>query len=303
MGSPSNGLAAALGILGAVGVCACSVGKGVGAASGVLYEYGCNNGGDYCASPGVCGTDANPVPYDLAPTFFAGETIDDLRQNNAGSAIMSNRIIIRLQRSGAQIELNDVLTFDVPTSYEVARCVRGRVDSVTGLNDWNEANCFRPSEAGPARIRVQHDSDILASLFLGSTCRRDLGGSQNLPANLVASAVSDPVPLAHTTATPPIVANGEWNSWVEFQEFGSAAQADRQPKARDPVSPKFRIHLDDRIHATTFYLSLVDQRVVNAVIKELPQPRPEIGGTMGGDPTTGQFDFNLQRGQSAQFFP
>jgi hypothetical protein len=35
-----------VGTFGALGLCACSVGKGVGATSGVLYEYGCHDHGD-----------------------------------------------------------------------------------------------------------------------------------------------------------------------------------------------------------------------------------------------------------------
>ena len=294
----------AIWIVGALGaLCACSVGKGVGAASGVLYEYGCNQYGDYCSAPGVCGTEANPVPYDLQPSFFAGEPINDLREYTAGSEIMNNRLTIRLQRSGKQIELTDVLTFDVSSYYEVARCVRGRVDPSTGLNDWDEANCFRASDTGPGRMRIQYDSDVRAFLALGSTCTRNLAGSKNRPINLVGSAVSAEVPLSYATAAPPVVANGAWESWVEFQEFGSAAQRDRQPQARDPISPKFLIQFGDRIYSTTFSLTLVDEAVVYAAKSNLAKPPPQIGGTMGGDPTTGRFDFDLERGQAAQFFP
>jgi hypothetical protein len=188
-------------LLGVLGLGGCSVGKGVGAASGTLYEYGCSKTGDYCSAPGVCGTEASPVAYDLRPSFFAGEPIDDLREHKSGSAIMSNRLIIRLQRSGKQIELNDVLTFDITTSYEVARCVRGRVDA-TGQNDWDEANCYRASDTGPGRMRVQHDSPLHASLTLKSTCT----------ANLVASAISAPVPLSYTSTTSPVVTDGSWDS-------------------------------------------------------------------------------------------
>jgi hypothetical protein len=257
-----------------------------------------------CSAPDVCGTEADPVPYDLAPTFFAGEPIDDLREYNAGSAIMKNRVIIRLQRSGKQIELNDVLTFDVSSSYEVARCVRGRVDPTTGLNDWKESNCFRASDTSPGRMRIQYDSDMLASLALGSTCARKIPpGSASRPTALVGSAVSAEVPLSYATAAQPIVSDGMWESWVEFQEFGSAAQVARQPQDRDPISPKFHLQFGERIYATSFFLTLVDDAVVHAAISNLPKPQPQIGGTMGGDPTTGRFDFDLQRGQGAQFFP
>jgi len=279
-------------ILAVWGLGGCSVGKGVGAASGTLYEYGCSKDGDYCSAPNVCGTEAVPVPYDLRPSFFAGEPIDDLREQNPGSAIMSNRLTIRLQRSGKQIELNDVLTFDITSSYEVARCVRGRVDD-SGQNDWDEANCFRASDTAPGRMRVQYDSPVHAGLTLKATCT----------ANLVASAVSAPVPLSFTATPNPVVTDGSWSSWVEFQEFASAAQVDTAPNARGAIDPKFHVQLGDRIYASSFALTLVDDQVVNAAIKDLPKPPASIGGTLGGDPATGRFDFDLERGQGAQFFP
>jgi hypothetical protein len=271
---------------------ACQLGRGVGAASGVLYEYGCSDSGDYC-SDGVCGTAASPVPYNLHPSYFAGEPIDDLRNYSAGTGIMLNRLTIRLQRSGKQIELNDVLSFDVSSSYEVARCVRGRVDGTTGKNDWDEANCYRASDNGPGRMRVQYDSEVHAALTLKATCE----------ANLVASAVSSPVPLSYSTSVGTPVPPAEWLSWVEFQDFGSAAQSDRPPQERDLVGPKFRIDFGERIYATSFLLTLADDSVVNSAIYDRPRPEPQIGGVLGGDPTTGRFDFDLQRGQGAQFFP
>ncbi len=279
-------------LLGA-GLAGCSVGKGVGAASGVLFEYGCTKNSDYCSAPGVCGTEGNPLPFDLHPSYFAGEPIDDLREYTGGTEIMNNRVIIRLQRSGKQIELNDALSFDVVSSYEVARCVRGRVDPTTGLDDWDPNNCYRAYDDGPGRVRIQYDSVVHAALVLKSTCTADL----------VASAVSAPVPPSYTTAPKSTVTDGSWDSWVEFQDFGSAAQYDRAPTDRDPVDPKFRIGLGDRIYATSFFLTLVDDSVVQAAINSQPRMQAEIGGTLGGDPTTGRFDFDLQRGQGAQFFP
>ena len=85
----------------------CSVGKGVGAASGKIFEYGCAKDGDYRGSDGTIGTETNPADYDLRPSFFAGEPIDDLRQYSSGSEnlIMDNRLTIRLQRSGKRIDI------------------------------------------------------------------------------------------------------------------------------------------------------------------------------------------------------
>jgi len=280
-------------VLGGTGLSACSVGKGVGAASGNLYEYGCSRNGDYTSPDGIHGTEVNPAPYDLKPSFFAGEPIDDLRQLNSGSAIMSNRLTIRLQRSGKQLEQNDVLTFDITSSYQVARCVRGRVDKDTGANDWDAANCYRASDTGPGRMRVQFDSPVRAALALKATCT----------ANLVASAVSAPVPLSYTATPNPVVTDGSWDSWIEFQEFGSAAQSGPAPQEREAIDGRFHVQLGDRIYATAFSLTLVDDQIVNEAINNLPRQASRVGGTLGGDPTTGRFDFDIERGQGAQFFP
>ena len=282
-------------LLGVAGLGGCSVGKGVGAASGTLYEYGCSDSGDYCSAPDVCGTEKAPIAYDLKPTFFAGEPIDDLRQVHPGTAIMSNRLTVRLQRSGKRIEQNDVLTFDIASSYEVARCVRGKVDAATGAHLWDEANCYRDptNDKATGRMRVQFDSPVRAALTLKATCA----------ANLVASAVSAPVPLSYTATPNPVATDGRWDSWVEFKEFGTAAQVGTVPTEREDVENTFRIELGQRIYATAFKLTLVDDAVVNAAIKNLPKPASCIGGTLGGDETTGRFDFDLQRGQGAQFFP
>jgi hypothetical protein len=275
----------------ALGVGGCSVGKGVGAASGFIYEYGCSKNGDY-GTQSDGGAPLAPAPYDLQPSFFAGEIIDDLREYSAGSEPRSNRLIIRLQRSGKQIELNDVLTFDVSSSYEVARCVRGRV-LADGTPDWDQANCYRASDQAPGRMRVQYDSDVHVALTLHATCT----------ANLVASAVSRPVPPSYATSPNPVVANGAWDAWVEFQEFGTASQYNLEPQGRTFVEPTFRVDYGQRIYATSFFLTLTDDNVVSAAIAGRPLPEPQVGGTLGGDPTTGRFDFDVQRGQSAQFFP
>ena len=272
----------------------CSVGNGVGAASGEIFEYGCSKNSDYCA-PEVDGGGCGPMPFDLRPSFFAGEPIDDLREYSAGSdhLIMSNQLTIRLQRSGKRIEQNDVLTFDVASSYEVARCVRGHIFD-DGTKDWDEANCYRASDNAPGRIRLQWDSPVQASLALKATCTP----------NLVASAVSAPVPPLNYSVTPnPTVTDGSWQSWVELEQFGTAAQYERVPVKRDPVQGTFHIQLSDRIFARAFLVTLEDDQVVTAARNNLPQPSPRIGGTLGGDTTTGRFDFPIQRGQGAQFFP
>lgn len=283
---------------------ACSVGQGVGAANGAIYVYGCSKNGDYSAS-GVTGTWQTPAPYDLQPTFFAGEPIDDLREySSSTNAIMSNRLIIRLQSSGQQYERVDVLTFDVVSSYEVARCVRGRVDPTTGTGDWDPDDCFRASDDGPGRFRLQWDSSVRAALTPNGTCPGPQP-TQIGPVDLVADAVSAPVPASYVTTPSQPTPDGNWSSWVELQEFGGAAQRNKAPMDRDPISGKFRVSYGDRLYASAFQLALIDDGVVYAAETNQPLRNPQqpvldssIGGTLSGN-----FDFNLARGQGAQAFP
>jgi hypothetical protein len=289
----------------ALSLAGCSVGKGVGSAKGAIYALGCweTGNGDY-SSDGITGTWQTPAPYDLQPAFFAGEPIDDLREYGSGTDIMSNRLIIHLQRSGQAIDRIDVLTFDVLSSYEVARCVRGRVDPSTGVGDWNATDCYRASDNSPGRFRLQWDSSIRAALTPNGTCPGP-GPSSELRADLVADAISAPVPPSYVTATPPVVTDGSWSSWVEFQEFGGASQWNKAPADRDPIDGKFSVVFGDRLYASAFQLTLIDDGVVTAA--ETNQPledpsNPELDSRIGGA-MSGYFDFDLARGQGAQAFP
>ena len=291
IGNRTAGLAlAALTLLG------CSVGQGVGVASGTLFVLDCSSSGDYCDSTGVCGTPSAPAEYRLNPGFFAGEPIDQLAQfptNGlplSGSQPRMNRITIRLQRSGKQIESNDALFFDVVNSYEVARCVRGREIVVAAgqpnQHDYDDRYCFRASTTGPARVRISVVGGIIHStLSPRMTCTR--------PADATADDVFPDDGVVGN------VADGAFESWIEFADFGSAAQNGQlDPTARTPVSLTFKIQLEDRLHATAFSLTLQDEKVVTAQVNLVPPPNPDIGGSLAG-----WFDFNLQRGQGAQIFP
>ena len=276
----------------------CSVGQGVGAAAGKLFVLDCSGSGDYCDGSGVCGTALAPADYDLKPDFFAAEPIDQLTQfpiipNGApmsGSQPLMNRLTIRLQRSGKQIESNDALFFDVVNSYEVARCVRGREIAVgagqPNQHDYDDRYCFRTSTTGSARVRVSVVGGYIHStLSPRMTCAR--------PADATAD---DVFPVNGVVQT---VDGGAWKSWIEFADFGSAAQNEQlDPTARTPVSPTFRVQLEDRLHATAFSLTLQDEKVVTAQEDLLPPPNPDIGGWL-----IGSFDFDLRRGQGAQIFP
>jgi hypothetical protein len=80
--------------------------------------------------------------------------------------------------------------------------------------------------------------------------------------------------------------------WIEFEDFGSAMDPNT------PLLPDFKVNYDDRLHAS-FELTLDDNRTQTAIYKMISvPPAPEIGGTLTGD-----FDFDLKRGRSAQTFP
>jgi len=187
------------------------------------------------------------------------------------------------------VESNDTLFVDVLNSFEVARCVRGRdevADDGSLVHDYDERYCYRAAATGPARIRISVLKGIIhASLSPRSTCSRP------------AVATADDEFSADGVVTP--VAGGAFRSWIEFKEFGDAGQDDvADPTARTPVSPDFKIGLNQRLHATAFSLDLVDEKVETARTKFQPAPEPDIGGSL-----TGWFDFDLARGQGAQIFP
>jgi hypothetical protein len=278
-----------IGILAALSSNACSVGQGQGSAVGELFVLGCSGKGDYCQGD-VCGTAINPVPFNLSPSFFAGEPINDIRLGIKGTEILTNRVLLRLQRSGVQLDLNDVLTFDFTNSYEVARCVRGRKFVGAGgvvLPDWDEANCYRASDSGPARVRLHVDGVASSALCPWTTCSaQPVAQASAISANQLGTAQS----------IPP---NGEWESWVELEEFGKASEAEiLDPLLRTPVHPQFHISLGERVRALRFKMLLVDQHIITAVQDRLPIPAPVIGGKLEG-----AFDFELKRGQGAQTFP
>jgi len=278
----------------ALATAGCGVGDGAGAASGKLFVLDCSSSGDYCDSTGYCGTPSAPADYDLQPGFFAGEPIDGAtREVNGsqwtGSQPGMNRLIIRLQRSGKQIENTDTLFIDVVNAFEVARCVRGReavqADGST-QHDYDDRYCSRASATGPARVRISYYGGIVhGTLSPRLTCIRPVDASAD--------------DLFPVDGVVQVESSDNWRSWIEFADFGSAAQNDKaDPTTRDPVSPTFQVELGQRLHASAFSLTLLDEKVEVAQVELKPPLAPDIGGSL-----TGWFDFHLTRGQGAQMFP
>lgn len=275
-------LAVALGGLAA----GCAVGSGSGSASGEIFQYGCIV--DHTADAGA---DA-PRAYNLAPVYFAGEPFEDL----SVTGMHTNEMRIRMQNNGLSIQYADTLYFDVVNSYEVGRCLRGR--TVNGQPDWNV------TETLPDGSQTLW-CDWSATAFGDGSA--DGGGAVDGGMSVMASA-----PRIHITPYTDVrssfatlstcgitnVTAAAFDGWIQFQYFGAAEQSDRPPESREIVPTNFVIQYGDRMRAT-FHVVLGDQIVISSKQMNLPPPRPsEIGGTLDG-----YFDFNLERGRSAQNFP
>jgi hypothetical protein len=245
----------------------CTAGAGVGQAIGSLFVLSCDEGEDR-------GSSAQPAFYSLNPRFFAGEPILDV---GVGS-IRANRLIVRMQKTGRRRELNDVLRFDVTDSYEVARCVRGRI--VNGKPDYDERNCAwkadMPEMPAMPRLRVGPDAIVRSYFTPRVTC----------PSSIVVGTAINRDPRV-------------WDSWIEIVEFGTAvADPGVLPELRQATNRGFRMEFGERLHARQFYLTLDDDKTVKARGLNNPPLAPELGGTLEGF-----FDFDLQRGQAVQTFP
>ena len=91
-----------------------------------------------------------------------------------------------------------------------------------------------------------------------------------------------------------------FDGWISFEHFGSAEQPNLAPdRPRSPVDADFVIQFGERMRAT-FHIVLGDQVIIVGAGSRISRRRArrEIGGTLDG-----YFDFNLERGRSAQPFP
>jgi hypothetical protein len=257
----------------------CTVGSGTGNAAGPLWVLGCKEG----LPNGNYGTPDMPRDFSLNPIFFAGVPIEDV------GTVRENRLVIRMQRNGGPIEFNDTLAFDIQNSYEVARCVRGRINP-DGTPDWDVPTTGEPwcdwsgtgagADGGATtprgRIRITGEDFVQVSIALLATCSLKDGAA------LVGYAVSNDVE----------------SSWIEFEDFGKAAEPQLPPEMRTAFAGSdVKVNFGERLRAT-FHLVLEDDRVVTARRLGRSLPAPRIGGVLDG-----RFDFDLERGRAAQPFP
>jgi hypothetical protein len=251
----------------------CGVGDGVGATAGNLFVMEC--------TPGTAsrGTLAVPAPYNMVPTFFAAEPIEDVRYGGR-----ENRILIRLETAGQRARrskgvaalgpVKDILYFDVDV-LATARCVRA---AATGAASPDPRTCLI-TDQGLARMRVGPEQPVRVSFAPRAECYRNT--------YVVGKARGDD-PLVNGIRQP--VAPAGWESWVDFEAFGSA-------RSNDPGNT-FKVEFGEQLHASGFDLEIEDDLVLTAIKREEIPPETQIRGHLEG-----YFDFDLERGQGAQTFP
>jgi len=281
-----------------LGASACTVGSGAGSADGSLFVASCDSQNSR----------ATAKSFSLNPTFFAGEPIEDVCPvPGTCSGPHVNRLVIRLQRTGNAIEVNDTLYFDVEDALQVALCLHGRV--ANGQPTWD------------TRLVTAADGSTIPNLRWCDWSAQPDGGVSDADAGAVDAAA--PVDAAGDDAGAPFVKVGTYprinlstqdyvraslnpldtcdearavavalpGSWIEFQSFGSAEDPNATP------TDDFKVNFGERLHAT-FHLILGDQAVEYAIQNRYAVPPAKIGGALDGF-----FDFDLERGRAAQPFP
>lgn len=291
-------------------VAGCTVGDGRGEANGTLQDIGCNEHNSL----------ADGGAYSLNPSFFAGNPIEDVcPPPGQCSGPRTNRITIRMQQTGNQVELTDTLFFDVQNSFEVARCLRGQVDG--GVPQWSTRPLTGPDgKPIPGSIWCDWNAATTNPNTDGGTGYADGGGPGVVPPGTALQNPDGGEPLLMTAGRARInLSTQDWvqaffspafscvearsvaialpGSWIDFQQFGSAVQSSLPPGQRTSVPDDFKVEFGQNLHAE-FHLILGDEAVQYAIKSNDMIPAPRIGGTLDGF-----FDFDLERGRAAQPFP
>jgi hypothetical protein len=289
----------------------CTVGSGAGSAAGPMFIVGCDKAGDF----------ATPACFNLQPSFFAGEPIEDI---NRGTK--SNRLLIRIQRTGNRIEINDVVYFDIRNSFEVARCLRGQLKP-DGTPDWDTREvisikevctgvpwCDWSARAGTppsSCVGVPGDAGIqvTAPVDAGALATALDGGAASCTALMHTAPAGPPRPLIHFgpqefirgSFVPRFTCSDERidtvnlsatavDGWIDFLDFGGV-------QSFPVLGSDYKVDFGSRLQAN-FHMVLQDDRVLNAIMTFISIPDPLIGGELDGF-----FDFDLERGRAAQPFP
>jgi hypothetical protein len=219
----------------------------------------------------------DPVTGEVMPfcgewNHFLGEPFD-----STSAFFPANQLNIRMQSTSGGWEFADVLFFWVYNSWEVARCLRGRMNA-DGTPDWNTNACDWSSGEGRMLIGTEGDGiegELVTSHFvLQNSCPS---------AQLSASALG-----ACAGGTCPEVAKCPGRgSWIQFSEFGDKSYLTDRSK---PLDDGFKVNKDEPIAATAFHVELCDQDTIDRAAQRLvPVSKPQVTGFLDGS-----FSFNLQ---------
>jgi hypothetical protein len=145
----------------------CALGEGKGAVDGAIFIRQCAPHTSVGASAGVgtaysYGESGAPLAYDMNPTFFAAEPIDDFSRLQP-----NNRLNIRVQSDGSRIEQADVLFINIASVHEVALAlgqdiavdVNTNVRATLSLSQSCPSPEVTPSLAGTINFTAFGDAD------------------------------------------------------------------------------------------------------------------------------------------------
>ena len=109
------------------GLSACSLGEGDGAVDGALFIRQCAKrtsvGASGTAMAYSYGEPGAPLAYNMQPSFFAAEPINDFTR-----LLPNNRLNIRVQSDGSRIEQSDVLFISIASVEPIATSLGQNVD-------------------------------------------------------------------------------------------------------------------------------------------------------------------------------
>ena len=241
----------------------CTVGDGDGRGRGARSTCkDCNQNGPWGA-PGL------PDAYDLRPTFFAGEPIEDIKKDGG-----RNRIVIRAAELGQEHrgQRRPAVRHrqQLPGGPLRARQVR--------QPEISTPSAHRPAGQAWPRMRIGPNLPIRVSLALRETCPYATLSAPHATARGRPSTASSPLPPE------------QWRSWIELSEFGSA-------RSRDPAR-HFRVDFNERLHRPE--LPRRPDRRPRGRGEAAARAPARAGAHRHLD---GNFDFELERGQGAQTFP
>jgi len=259
----------------------CPTGEGEGTVVGSFYLLGCDGTFDY-------GSAGSPVQYNMNADFFVGEPIVD-----QGGSNPENRLDLRIQRGGNNIEDADSLYIQIADVQEVAAQFSASQGTPVGPSNTIRATLLLYVTCPTFYGRLEATGDAS-----GTGCPSlDASALDTLCAEVDFAGDVDP-----TTPFPPFAAN---SSCIVFCRFGSMERGDEVPD-------DFGVDFGESVQGI-FHLNLLEQRLLESGTEICADGRDNDGdgdvdetdceSSTGGGRLMGRFNFVVRRGQVAQEFP